>query len=93
MTDVGLAKVRAAKKSGMWKKEGKPPRVEFDPPVEFLEALKNHDKAKKNFEKMAPSNQKHYIIWISMAKREETRKKRIVEAISLLEKDEKLGLK
>ena len=50
-------------------------------------------KAKINFEKLALTYQKQYIIWIGLAKRKETRERRIEESIALLEKGKKLGLK
>lgn len=39
------------------------------------------------------SIQKQYIIWINMAKRAETIRKRVDESIRLLEKGQELGLK
>jgi uncharacterized protein YdeI (YjbR/CyaY-like superfamily) len=61
--------------------------------TEFETALKQFPVATANFEKLAPSHRKNYLLWISQAKRQETRIKRITEAIALLEKGEKLGLK
>ncbi len=45
------------------------------------------------FNALAPSHRKNYILWISSAKREETRNKRITEALILLKNKQKLGLK
>ncbi|MHC4110843.1 MAG: YdeI/OmpD-associated family protein [Planctomycetota bacterium] len=92
MTDAGLAKIKAAKKSGLWEQTGRP-RISLDMPSEFAQALDKNKKAKENFEKLAPSYRKHYIGWIQAAKREETKKKRIRESIFLLAKGKKLGLK
>jgi len=92
MTEIGRAKIEAAKKSGWWDKDERP-EIQFDMPAEFELALSKNRKAKLNFEKLARGYQKHYIIWIAMAKREETRQKRIQESLALLEKGEKLGLK
>jgi uncharacterized protein YdeI (YjbR/CyaY-like superfamily) len=50
-------------------------------------------KAWKNFNSLPPSHQRRYEMWISMAKREETREKRLKEAIKMLTKNERLGLK
>ena len=93
MTEIGMAKIEAAKKSGLWDKEIGKPRLNFDPPDDFLTALSVNKNARLNFEKMAISHQKPFLIWICMAKRKETRIKRIKESIDLLEKGEKLGLK
>ena len=50
-------------------------------------------KAKANFDRLAPTYRKQYIGWIIMAKRPETKEKRIAESLVLLEKGEKLGMK
>lgn len=92
MTDIGLAKIKAAKKTGLWDQDPKT-RLSFDVPLEFTEALAKNKKAKANFDKLAPSYRKHYIGWINAAKRPETKKKRIKESIFLLEKGQRLGLK
>jgi uncharacterized protein YdeI (YjbR/CyaY-like superfamily) len=92
MTDVGLAKIRAAKKSGLWEQDARP-EISLDIPQEFAEALARNKKAKDNFYELAPSYHRHYIAWIAIAKRPETKKQRINESISLLQRGEKLGLK
>jgi len=45
------------------------------------------------FEQLAPSFRRAYIAWIDSAKREETKDKRLREAIDLLASGRKLGLK
>jgi uncharacterized protein YdeI (YjbR/CyaY-like superfamily) len=92
MTEVGLKKIQIAKKTGLWDK-GDRPRISFDVPPEFAKALTRNKKAKESFDKLAPTYRKHYIAWISVAKRPETKKRRIEESIALLEKGQKLGLK
>jgi len=92
MTDAGLAKIEAAKKTGLWSQTGRP-NISLDMPLEFARSLDNNKKAKKNFEKLAPSYRKHYIGWIQAAKRDETKEKRIRESIQLLAKGKRLGLK
>ncbi len=92
MTDVGLAKIQTAKRTGLWEKDGRP-RISFDVPPEFAQALAHNKKAKKNFDKLAPSYRRHYIGWIAVAKRPGTKKRRIEESIALLEQGKRLGLK
>jgi uncharacterized protein YdeI (YjbR/CyaY-like superfamily) len=92
ITKIGLAKIKAAKKAGLWDKDPRP-RISFDIPPEFAKALTCNNKAKENFDKLAPTYRKHYIGWISVAKRPDTKKRRIKESIALLEKGRKLGLK
>jgi len=92
MTPVGLAKVKAAQKNGRWDEPDRPD-ISFEIPEEFRKALNQNSKARKFFEQLAPSYRKQFIGWISVAKRSETKAKRINESIQLLSKGEKLGLK
>jgi len=92
ITDVGLAKIQTAKRTGLWEKDGRP-KISFDVPPEFAKALAQNKKAKKNFDKLAPSYRKQYIGWIKVAKRAETKKRRIEKSLFLLEKGKKLGMK
>ena len=92
MTEYGLAKIEAAKKSGLW--ESNPRKaVSFDIPREFIDALGKNKEAKVFFDRLAPTYQKHYITWIAAAKRPQTKKQRIRESITLLKQGKKLGLK
>ncbi|MDO9549282.1 MAG: YdeI/OmpD-associated family protein [Candidatus Marinimicrobia bacterium] len=65
--------------------------AEMDP--EFQNALDRNQKAKSCFDQLSPSHQKRYLLWIQMAKRQETRDRRIRELITLLEQGKTLGLK
>jgi uncharacterized protein YdeI (YjbR/CyaY-like superfamily) len=53
-------------------------------PRDFEEALRRNRKAWENFVRMAPSRRKRYLVWLAGAKRPETRKKRISEAVGLV---------
>ena len=93
MTEYGLQKVEAAKRSGQWEAPDQRPRLTFVMPAEFADALRKNKKAQETFEKLAPTYQKQYLGWIEVAKRPETRQKRIEESIRLLAEGRKLGLK
>ena len=56
-------------------------------------ALKQDRRASTTFEALPPSHRRRYLDWIAMAKREETREKRLCEAIALLRSGKTLGLK
>lgn len=56
-------------------------------------ALKSHPAARSYFETLAPSYRRHYVAWIDSAKRQETKMRRLEEAIGLLKVGKKLGLK
>ncbi len=91
MTKAGLAVVTAAKANGCWDKPDRPPTV-TEVPVELQAALKENKKALEYFNQLVPSHRTQYIMWIAMAKRPETRDKRIREAIALLEKGGEVGV-
>jgi len=94
MTKAGQALVDEAKASGEWERERTRPTVSADDvPEELEQALAAHPKAAKTFNALAPTYRKQYILWIATAKRPETRQRRTNEAIGLLERGEKLGLK
>jgi uncharacterized protein YdeI (YjbR/CyaY-like superfamily) len=57
------------------------------------QALRSNATAWENFRNLAPSYRRNYVGWIMHAKKEETRERRLREAISLLEQNKKLGLK
>jgi uncharacterized protein YdeI (YjbR/CyaY-like superfamily) len=62
-------------------------------PPPFLEqALKKNIKAWKYFQSLAPSHRRNYIRWISDAKTNETRTRRLKEAVGLLAENKKLGI-
>jgi len=62
-------------------------------PGRICTALKVNKLAWQNFNKLAPSYKRLYVLWLMDAKREETFQKRVLESISLLEQNKKLGMK
>jgi uncharacterized protein YdeI (YjbR/CyaY-like superfamily) len=64
-----------------------------DLPGYIAKALKANPKAWKFFQELAPGYRRHFVVWIHIAKRPETREKRIRESIELLAAGKKLGLK
>ncbi len=92
MTEFGLTKIKAAKRLGNWGVNSGP-SINFDMPRELAHALAGNAKAEAFFNKLAPTYRKHFIGWIVIAKRPETRAKRLAESLALLERGEKLGLK
>ena len=62
-------------------------------PRYIQEALSRQPKASDYFESLAPSYRRMYIGWIDSARKEETKMRRLKEAISLLSAGKKLGLK
>ena len=59
----------------------KAPKAAPKAPPEFAAALKKNKKAAAAFEAFSPSCKREYVDWIAEAKREETRDKRIAQAV------------
>jgi uncharacterized protein YdeI (YjbR/CyaY-like superfamily) len=62
-------------------------------PEYIQEALERSPAARRNFESLAPSYRRNYIGWIDSAKQQETKLRRLREAIQLLAAGKTLGLK
>jgi len=58
-------------------------------PEDFARALQANAQAWANFQRMAPSHRKRYLLWIADAKKAETRERRIGEAVALVVKNVK----
>lgn len=89
MTERGLAlfrngtrKVSPAEKS---EQAGEDPPF----PAEFAAALKENARAWKNFQVLAPSHRRRYLMWITSAQTPATRGRRIKEAVDLLAENAK----
>ncbi len=72
---------------------GAKPNVPEKIPSDIAKALKAAPAAWAFFNTLTPREQRMYFGWIHLAKREETKKRRLAEAITLLSKKQKLGLK
>ena len=90
MTEIGLAKVGYSNAESQPRKS-KPKALSV--PAFMEQGLRKKKQAWENFMRLAPSHRRNYVLWISTAKREETRAKRLQEAIRLLIQNKKLGLK
>ena len=62
-------------------------------PAYIAKAFRAKPKAWEHFQALAPTYRRDFIVWIHMAKRPETRERRIRESIQLLSAGKKLGLK
>lgn len=69
-------------------------KVEGPPfPPEFFKAIKKNKQAWQNFQKYPPSHKRQYQMWITRAKKADTRDRRIEEAVSLIAKNVKSLMK
>jgi uncharacterized protein YdeI (YjbR/CyaY-like superfamily) len=62
-------------------------------PAYIAKAFKSDSRAWKFFQELAPTYRRDFVVWIHIAKRPETRARRIRESIALLAAGQKLGLK
>lgn len=97
MTLAGLNKIDDYIRTGRveWEinKSGPKRKNSVGAPDFILEEFSKHEPALMNFEKLTNSYKRHYIIWITSAKKEETIQKRLKESVELLKNNEKLGLR
>lgn len=87
MTEAGLKKIDVSELSKSPK-----PRPKLVIPSYVKDAFMTND-VWENFCSLAPTYRNHYIGWITAAKREETRKRRLEEAVELLAQNKKLPMK
>ncbi len=95
MTEAGLKKIDSYIKTGrvIWPAPLAAEKSAFSVPAFITQELARREPALRNFNKLAPSHKKHYVLWITQAKRPETIQKRLQEAIALLVNDKNLGMK
>jgi uncharacterized protein YdeI (YjbR/CyaY-like superfamily) len=73
----------------------RPPRLELPAklPAYIRTALKRNDKAQRTFDGLPPEQRRRYFAWIESPKRDDTKIRRLHEAIRLLASGKVLGLK
>ncbi|MBW8878446.1 MAG: YdeI/OmpD-associated family protein [Acidobacteria bacterium] len=93
MTPAGFAKGPPALETDSAKPSAPDRSAEVELPEYIQQRFQENPKAWRFFQDLAPSYRRLYVGWIKAAKREETRQRRLEEAIALLEQNKKLGLK
>ncbi len=91
MTPTGEEAVEASIRSGAWEKPATsaPPDV----PAELLAALESDPQARAGWLRLPRSERRRYETWIGIAKRAETRARRLTESLDLLRRGQKLGMR
>lgn len=85
MTAAGRAKIDAAKTDGSWSALD---AVEaFEVPADLSKAFARNKTAGKHFDAFPPSSRKQILYWISSAKTDATRKKRISATVASAARD------
>ena len=90
MTPAGQRLIDEAKESGTWKAEERPRAAPMHP--EFSAALRKNKRAATFYASLAPGYQRQYRDWVATAKRDETRTRRIAQAVEHLAAGKKPGL-
>ena len=81
----GAAEAAATGKATMRRKDYQTPKPPAVVPDDLAAALKKNKPAQKTFDNFtAPSHRREYVEWITSAKQEETRKRRIAQAVEML---------
>ncbi|MGD0977924.1 MAG: YdeI/OmpD-associated family protein [Candidatus Bathyarchaeia archaeon] len=95
MTETGLIRIKEARASGEWLKSNADARYRngLVIPSYLQDALATNKRALDNFNNLADSYRRNFVLWIDSAKMEKTRKKRVAEAMKLLEQNQKSGMK
>jgi len=93
MTDKGLELYNYAREKDLLPDDSLSKNKVLLIPDYIHEVLEDNPIAKSHFHKLAPSYQRHYIGWITAGKKEETRIRRLKQAIRLLEEGKPLGMK
>lgn len=91
MTPAGLVKIEEAKNNSLWD-SAYTNRVRDEMPDDLEEALRQNKTAWQNFHQFANSYRNMYVGWVTAAKTEVTRKKRITEIIYRSERKIKPGI-
>lgn len=75
------------------KKTKAPPKPEIPLPADFAAALAAHCPAQDHFERFAPSHRREYLEWVTTAKAEATRARRIAQAVEWIGEGKKRNWK
>jgi uncharacterized protein YdeI (YjbR/CyaY-like superfamily) len=62
-------------------------------PLYIAKAIRADSRAWTFFRQLAPTYRRHFIVWIHTAKRQDTRERRLRDAVGLLAAGKRLGLK
>ncbi len=81
MTEVGLEKIKTAKKDGSWDALNSSDNLEM--PDDLMMAFAKNKKALENFEGFTASARKMILYWLGTAKRDETRNARLAQIVSM----------
>ena len=80
ITQAGFETINEAKRNGKWD-TAYSSKIPLAVPKDLTKALKENELAWKNFEEFSNSTKLKYIYWVKSAKKDETRRKRIIVVV------------
>ncbi len=89
MKGAGFEIIAEAKRNGKWD-SAYSSKAPLKIPKELLKALKENSIAWKNFDEFSNSTKLRYIYWVESAKKNETRRKRIINVVKKANQKSKL---
>ena len=93
LRDAGLLAPSGLANAPTEKRYAAKPEIPTTVPPFIAKALQADPKAWTTFEGLSPTERRRFVAWIFIAKRDDTRERRIRESIRLLAAGRKLGLK
>jgi len=76
-----VKKAKALNDAGVKVARTTKPKPILEPPADLLAALRKNKKAQAAFDKFPPSHKREYVEWIVEAKTDETRQRRLAQAV------------
>ena len=89
ITEIGLAKIEAAKRDGSWNALDASDNLEI--PKDLAQAFEENRTAAKNFTAFSDAVKRNILFWIGSAKRDATRTTRIEKAVTMAERDKRVN--
>ena len=88
MRDPGLEAINRSKRAGLWTFLDDVDALRI--PDDLASALNAHPKAREHFDAFPPASRRFVLRWIKLAKKAETRQKRIDRIAQLAARNERL---
>ncbi len=89
ITEIGLAKIEAAKKDGSWNALDASDNLEI--PTDLAKEFKRNKIAAQNFTAFSESVRRGILFWVGSAKRDETRAVRIEKTLAMAERNKRVN--
>ncbi len=89
MTEIGLAKIEAAKRNGSWNALNASDSLEI--PKDLAQAFEENKTAAKNFTAFSDAVKRNILFWIGSAKRDATRASRIEKTVAMAEQNKRVN--